>query len=112
MEIESNEKIRYKDENDLDAGVVVLYRGKAYTTGNRYKGLVELYAKNKFRRTAKISEVHSFLYSRICFGHGKFGKHFTTTAPGEHFCKECRAALDKLVDTFNRCSQNLNGSQL
>lgn len=110
IETENPERITYKDESDLDAGVVVFYRGKAYTTGNRYKGLVELYAKNKFRRTAKIKDVYSLLFSRICFGHGKVGKFFTTTIPREHFCKDCRAALDTLVDTFNRCSENLRRS--
>jgi hypothetical protein len=59
-------KVFYKNENDLDAGVEVFHKGtqryrtEPYITGNRYKEQVELYDKDgRFCRTARISDVYS-----------------------------------------------------
>lgn len=107
-----NEKVReihYENEDDLDAGVVVFYKDKPYITGNRYHDEVELYYCGKFITTTKIKEVYSQVYKRNCPGHGTVPVPFETTVPREHFCKECREALDKLVSTFNRCTANLEG---
>lgn len=48
-----------KNEEDIDGGVAVKWRGKIYTTGNRRHELVELCAGSprKFVRTVRISEI-------------------------------------------------------
>ena len=54
-------KVTYKDENDLDAGVVVHYKNHLYMTGNRYQEFVELYQTNKFKRVVPIKSVYSLI---------------------------------------------------
>lgn len=52
-------------------------------------------------------EQEVIVYDRKCYGHGKIPKPFKTTICWEHFCPDCRKALDELVETINRCQINL-----
>lgn len=61
--LREKDKIRYKNEEDLNAGVVVFWKGKKYSTGNRYKDQVELYYNGDFCRTVKIEEVFSLNFT-------------------------------------------------
>lgn len=47
----------YNDENDLNSGVIVIWQGKAYTTGNRRHNLVELFKDGKLSAIAEIKEL-------------------------------------------------------
>lgn len=44
-------------EDTLHKNVAVTYRGQSYTTGNRYKNLVELYKNGMFVRTVRLRTV-------------------------------------------------------
>ena len=46
-----------KTEGDLHGGVVVVYKGKLYVTGNRRHDLVELYQGGILKEIVKISRV-------------------------------------------------------
>ncbi len=46
-----------KNENDLDGGEIVIWRGKEYITGNRRNTKVELYKEKKFIRIVNIESV-------------------------------------------------------
>ena len=48
---------RMKNENDLDGGEIVIWRGKEYITGNRRHSKVELYKEKKFIRIVNIESV-------------------------------------------------------
>jgi hypothetical protein len=50
---------RYHDEDDLDGGVTVYYRGRKYKTGNRRGFFVELYRGKKYVKTVSIRYVYS-----------------------------------------------------
>jgi len=49
----------YTGEDDLNAGVEVIWKGEKYTTGNRYHDLVELYRDGKLVEWVAIVEVYS-----------------------------------------------------
>ncbi len=50
--------IRFKNEDDLDAGCCVIWKGKEYITRNRYHTQVELYSNSSFVRTVPIQEIY------------------------------------------------------
>lgn len=50
-------KVEKLTEDTLHKNVAVTYRGQSYTTGNRYKDLVELYKNGMFVRTVRLRSV-------------------------------------------------------
>jgi len=46
-----------KNENDIESGVRVKWKGDKYVTGNRRHKLVELYDGQTFVRSVKISNI-------------------------------------------------------
>jgi hypothetical protein len=52
--------IRYKDENDLNTSVRVVYNNKIYITGNRYRTVVDLLdEQGRFIQQVDIAKVYS-----------------------------------------------------
>lgn len=57
LEVTQNLEIDLKNENDLPAGVKVLWKNKVYITGNRRQDEVELYRDGKLVRVVRIPSV-------------------------------------------------------